>query len=225
MHRPELRFARIAALMADPTRARILAFLLSGEYRTAGELARNAGVTPQAASTQLAQLQEGGLLALRRQGRHKYYALADADIAHALEALALVAERDDISKRWRRPDFRPLKYARRCYGHLAGELGVAHFGMLLRHGFLSTIEDGFGLTETGEQWVVHELGIALPATQGRQAYRCMDWSERKDHLAGPLAKALLDCYLERRWLTADKSSRSIKVTPEGERLLVMRFGL
>lgn len=213
---PEPRFARTAALMADPTRARMLALLLSGEYRTAGELARTTGITPQAASTQLAQLTEGGLLAVRKQGRHKYFALADADIAHALEALALVAERDHVSTRWQSRTFKPLKHARRCYGHLAGELGVAHFEMLLQQGYLAAAPDELGLTCKGEEWA-ESLGIDLSALQGRLAYRCMDWSERRDHLAGSLAKALLDCYLEKRWLTADKTSRSIQVTPAGMR--------
>jgi DNA-binding transcriptional ArsR family regulator len=102
---PEPRFARIAAMMADPTRSRMLALLLSGESRTAGELARAAGITPQAATSQLAQLAEAGLVSVRPQGRHKYFALADADVAHALEALALVAERDAVAARWQR---RPL---------------------------------------------------------------------------------------------------------------------
>src|SRR5690606_41057721 len=108
MFQPEPRFARIAALMADPTRARMLAVLLSGEYRTAGELASAADVTPQAATTQLARLVEGGLLTMHPQGRHKYYALADADIAHALEALSLVAERDAVATRWRTPAYQQI---------------------------------------------------------------------------------------------------------------------
>ena len=94
----------------------MLALLLSGECRSAGELARFAGITAQAGTTQLAQLLDSGLLAARRQGRHKYFSLADADIAHALEALSLVAERDRVSERWEQQLYRPLKCARRCYG-------------------------------------------------------------------------------------------------------------
>jgi DNA-binding transcriptional ArsR family regulator len=97
MHSPEPRFSRIAAVIADPTRARMLAALLGGEYRSAGELASVAGITPQAASTQLAQLLDNGLIAMRQQGRHKYFSLADGDIARALEALSMVAERDNVS--------------------------------------------------------------------------------------------------------------------------------
>ena len=122
MHHPEPRFSRIAAVIADPTRARMLAALLGGEYRSAGELASVAGISPQAASTQLSQLVGNGLVAMRQQGRHKYFSLADGDIARALEALSMVAERDNVSARWDKPAYKPLKCARRCYGHMAGEL-------------------------------------------------------------------------------------------------------
>lgn len=213
MFQPEPRFARIAALMADPTRARMLAVLLSGEYRTAGELASAADVTPQAATTQLAQLVEGGLLTMHPQGRHKYYALADADIAHALEALSLVAERDAVADRWRTPAYQPLKHARRCYGHLAGELGVAHFQGLLRRGFLSDQADGLVLTDTGHRWLT-DLGVKPPGS-GRYAYRCLDWSERRDHLAGTLAKAMLDHYMRQGWVVAGETSRALTLTREG----------
>ena len=215
-HHPEPRFARIAALLADPTRARMLALLLGGEHRTAGELARGASVTPQAATSQLAQLEGGGLIRARKQGRHKYFALADVEVAHALEALALVAERDDVTARWRRPAYQPLKRARRCYGHLAGELGVAQLRMLLAQGHLRESADGFQVTPSGQAWL-HEIGIATPSTaSGRLAYRCMDWSERQDHLAGHLAIALLDHYLNQGWLRASQDDRALRVTPAGE---------
>lgn len=220
---PEPRFARVAALIADPTRARMLAVLLGGEYRNAGELATAGGVTPQSASTQLAQLVEHGLVHVRQQGRHKYFALADAEIGHALEALSLVAERDDVSARWQRPAWRPLKCARRCYGHLAGELGVAQFEMLMRRGYLAPARDaGAGslhLSDAGRAWA-DTLALELPATTARGAarlaYPCMDWSERRDHLAGTLARALLEHHLKRDWLRADPASRALKLTPRGE---------
>ena len=224
MNSPEPRFARIAALLADPTRARTLALLLSGESRTAGELARAAGITPQAATSQLAQLAEAGLICLRTQGRHKYFALADADVAHALEALALVAERDDVAVRWQRHGFGALKHARRCYGHLAGALGVAQLRMLLARGYVRDEGGGLVLTEAGTQWLA-QLGVTPPTSRGRVAYRCMDWSERQDHMAGTLAKALLDHYLHSDWLRADPSSRALRATPVGEaRLLPMLQG-
>lgn len=223
MNSPEPRFARIAAMMADPTRSRMLALLLSGESRTAGELARAAGITPQAATSQLAQLAEAGLVSVRPQGRHKYFALANADVAHALEALALVAERDAVAARWQRPAFGALKHARRCYGHLAGELGVAQLRMPLARGYLHESADGFALTAAGEQWLASLDVLPNAAARGRLAYRCMDWSERQDHLAGTLAKALLDHYLQNDWLRADATSRALRATPKGEAHLLPMF--
>jgi DNA-binding transcriptional ArsR family regulator len=217
---PEPRFSRIAAAIADPSRARMLAALLGGEHRSAGELAVSAGITPQAASTQLAHLVDAMLVAVRQQGRHKYFALADGDVAHALEALALIAERDNVSTRWERPAYKPLKCARRCYGHMAGELGVAQFEMLLRCGYLASGEKGLQLTNAGSMWLA-ALGITPPAkTATRLAYPCMDWSERKDHLAGSLAKALLAHYLQKNWLRSAVDSRALSVTPLGERELL-----
>ena len=220
MHSPEPRFSRIAAVIADPTRARMLAALLGGEYRNAGELARLAGITPQAASTQLAQLVDNGLVAMRQQGRHKYFALADADVAHALEALSMVAERDNVSARWDKPAYQPLKCARRCYGHMAGELGVAQFEMLLRRHYLAPTEQGLQLTDAGRAWA-GQLGLDMSKKPtARFAYPCMDWSERKDHLAGSLAKALLELYVAKNWLRAPKESRALELTHQGQQALM-----
>jgi DNA-binding transcriptional ArsR family regulator len=220
MHSPEPRFSRIAAVIADPTRARMLAALLGGEYRSAGELATAAGITPQAASTQLAQLLDNGLVALRQQGRHKYFSLADGDIARALEALSMVAERDNVSARWDKPAYKPLKCARRCYGHMAGELGVAQFEMLMRQKYLQHADQGLQITEAGRVWAL-QLGLALPSkSTNRFAYPCMDWSERKDHLAGSLAKALLELYVAKNWLRAPKETRALSLTLSGQKLLM-----
>jgi DNA-binding transcriptional ArsR family regulator len=217
---PEPRFSRVASLIADPTRARMLALLLSGEARTASELARFAGVTAQSASTQLGQLVDGGIIIVRRQGRHKYFALADADIAHALEALSLVAERDQVTTRWNRGQFKAMKFARRCYGHLAGELGVRQLEALVQQGLLERQESGFVLSAAGHRWL-EIIGIELESlATSRLAYCCMDWSERKDHLAGSLAKALLERYRQNDWLRDDRNSRALKLTPRGERELL-----
>ncbi len=220
MPNPEPRFSRIAAVIADPSRSRMLAALLGGEYRSAGELAKAAGITAQAASTQLAQLLDHGLIALRQQGRHKYFCLADGDIAQALEALSMVAERDNVSERWSKPGYRNLKHARRCYGHMAGELGVAQFEMLMRCRYLVQTDDGLHLTDAGRAWLV-KLGIEQPTkTSARIAYPCMDWSERKDHLAGALSRALLLHYVKQGWLSTSQDSRELKPTPRGLRLLM-----
>lgn len=220
MHHPEPRFSRIAAVIGDPSRARMLAALMGGECRSAGELATVAGITPQAASTHLAQLVDNGMVVLRVQGRHKYFALADADVAHALEALSVVAERDNVSERWSKPAFQPLKCARRCYGHLAGELGVAQFAMVMRCKYLEHTERGLQLTAFSQVWLA-ELGVILSrVSSARLAYACMDWSERKDHLAGALPKALLEHYVAQQWLTTQRDSRALRLTPKGQQVLI-----
>ena len=117
------------------------------------EQARAGGVTPQAATSQLAQPEDAGLICARRQGRHKYFTLANADLAHVLEAMALVAERDGVATRWQRPGYAALKLGRRCYDRLAGELGVAQFKMLLARGLLTEGDSGFTLTDAGTHWL------------------------------------------------------------------------
>jgi DNA-binding transcriptional ArsR family regulator len=218
----EPRFSRIAAQIADPSRSRMLAVLLSGEHRSAGELARAAGITAQAASTQLAQLVSNALVSVRQQGRHKYFALANSEVAHALEALALVAESDPVATRWCKPTFQPLKCARRCYGHLAGELGVAQFEMLMRCRRLEFTAQGLQFTAGGQAWAAQlqlKDGLKL-AGRTRLAYPCMDWSERREHLAGTLATALLAHHVASDWLRTDPQSRALTLTPKGERELL-----
>jgi DNA-binding transcriptional ArsR family regulator len=216
---PEPRFARIAAMIGDPTRARMLAALMGGQYLAAGELAAAAGVGAPAASTHIAKLLDSGLVTLRVQGRHRYLRLADADIAHALEALSLVAERGAASDKWEQGAYKPLKAARTCYSHLAGELGVALFEGLIARGTLVAEEGRFVLSEAGHDELT-ELGVALPsATSKRYAYPCVDWSERRDHLAGGLAVALLEHAVSSDWLRRTTGSRALTLTPPGAQAL------
>jgi DNA-binding transcriptional ArsR family regulator len=214
---PEPRFAKVAAMIGDPTRARMLSALMGGSFLSAGELARAAGVTAQTASSHLVKLVESELVVLRTQGRHRYFRLADADIAHALEALSLVAERGTTADKWERGAYKPLKAARSCYGHLAGELGVRLFEGLLARGTLVPQDGRFALSPQGRE-ALASLGMVLPAAGShRFAYACLDWSERRDHLAGSLAVALLEHGLAQGWLRRVKDSRALVLTPEGER--------
>ncbi|NUZ05805.1 ArsR/SmtB family transcription factor [Piscinibacter koreensis] len=219
----EPRVARVAAAMADPARSRMLAYLLSGEYASAGELARVASVTPATASTHLARLLDARLVACEPRGRHRYYRLADADVAHALEAMALVAERDTHDRAWAHPERRRLREARCCYGHLAGRLGVLVFDALQRDDCLAESADGYVLTDTGTRWLGN-LGMHPPARSGRRrfAYRCLDWSERRDHLAGSLADAIYGHCVAAGWLRRG-SGRAVEITPAGERELMPRL--
>ena len=214
---PELRFARVASAIGDPTRARMLSVLLAGESLAAGEIARAVDIAAPTASGHLARLVDAGLVSVLERGRHRYFRLADAEVAHALESLALVAERSGRATLWTREAYRPLKHARTCYRHLAGELGVQLLESIVARGYLASGANGYGVTRAGKAWL-ESLELARPlaeCTGARCAYPCLDWSERRDHLAGPLATALLDHFLAQRWLVRIPDSRALRVTPTG----------
>ena len=218
---PEPRFAKIASMIGDPTRARMLSALMGGEFLAAGELAAAAGVSAQTASTHIAKLLDAELVVLRTQGRHRYVRLAGEEVAHVLEVLSFVAERSAAADKWERGAYKPLKAARTCYRHIAGELGVALFEGLLACGTLAAQDGHYALTASGVG-ELNELGIALPAeasaglrTPRRFAHACFDWSERRDHLAGSLAVTLLDHSLEQGWVRRTKDSRALQLTPPG----------
>ncbi len=219
----EPRLARAAALVADAARSRMLSRLLSGEAATAGELAAAASVTPATASGHLARLREAGFVICEPRGRHRYYRLAGPEVAHALEALALVAEAGARESVWSRPERTRLREARCCYGHLAGRLGVGLFDALRAQGALQPGADGFALTEAGRAWLA-TLGFtpAPPSGRRRYAYACMDWSERRDHLAGQLADELLAHCLAQGWLRRGEG-RALALTPAGQRALLPRL--
>jgi DNA-binding transcriptional ArsR family regulator len=227
---PEPRFARIAAMIGDPTRARMLTRLLGSEHATAGELARASGITPQTASAHLAKLVESELVATRTQGRHRYFRLADDDIAHVLEALAFVAERDAGDDpppgKWSREPYRRLREARSCYGHLAGRLGVALHDALVDRGAVSFDGRAFGIAAAGRD-ALRAIGVDpddVPSGRRGVVYPCLDWSERRDHFAGPLAVALLGHFVTMRWLRRVPESRALLPTPEGRRALTGLLG-
>jgi DNA-binding transcriptional ArsR family regulator len=228
----EPRLAGVAAMIAEPARARMLAFLLNGECASAGELACAGGVQASTASAHLARLIDTGLLVCEPRGRHRYYRLADAEVAQALAALALVAERGTHDSAWRHPERAPLREARCCYGHLAGRLGVALFDRLREGACLAACDDGFELTGAGRVWL-DAVGLVLPKLHGSQrlAYGCLDWSERRDHLAGTLGKALLEHFVQQGWLRKAASPasrggrRALLLTPVGRRRLLPLLAL
>lgn len=221
----EPRLARVAAAIADPTRARTLARLLDGRLHTAGELATHAGVGAATMSAHLKLLVDEGLARVRPQGRHRYFGLADGDVAHALEALLRVADGRDAGpaadlKRWQQPEMRGLRHARSCYGHLAGELGVKWREALLAKGWVEAAPDGrYEVSDAGRE-ALGELTPAGFASTGRVLYDCVDWSERRDHFAGPLAVAWLEAMVGRGWLRRVEGSRELRLTPPGRRALV-----
>jgi len=224
----EPRLARIAALVADPSRARMLAFLLSGEYASAGELARTASVGAATASAHLVKLVDAGLLVCEPRGRHRYFRIADADVAHALEALAMVAERSSHDRAWSAPARLRLREARCCYGHLAGRRGVALLEQLLERRWLVDAPEGYALTDAGVAGMA-ALGFDAAALRAsashRIAYPCLDWSERRDHLAGKLGSGLLAHFIDRGWLRRIGSERALELTPPGQQALAPLLAL
>jgi DNA-binding transcriptional ArsR family regulator len=231
----EPRMARVAAAIGDPTRARTLARLLDGRLYTASELAEYADVTRATMSSHLKLLVDEGLAKLRAQGRYRYFGLADGNVAHALEALLMVADgvSPDMS-RWKRPSMRSLKHARSCYGHLAGELGVQLHDVLLQRGWVQSLgvsEDVYLLTPSGLAGFaslgldVSELRAANNTRQSRPLYSCIDWSERRDHFAGTVATAILDTLIAQQWLRREADSRKLSVTSQGRNALLNLFPL
>lgn len=219
--------ARLAALLADETRAACLLALLDGRSWTAGELARHAGVAASTLSEHLGKLVAGGMLAEERQGRHRYVRLADARIAQLVEDLAAqVAPADAVPPRTLRKSSAGSAMARgrTCYDHLAGRLGIAVTDALTARGLL--VQDtGFALTDAGLCWFA-EVGIALDRAGRRPLARaCLDWTERRPHLAGVAGAALCRHALDTGWCERIGSERAVRVTATGERALGELLGV
>lgn len=221
--------AAIAAMVGDPARANMLTALLNGEALTASELADEGGVTKQTASSHLNKLAAAGLIAVEAQGRHRYYRLADADVAGLLETLMGVATRAKALRTRPGPKEPALRHARVCYDHLAGELGVAMFDSFIKHRWVTPgLERTFALTRLGRA-KVSSFGVAIEDIErgARPLCRaCLDWSVRRHHLAGALGAAVLDRVLERGWAAQRRNSRVLEFTPVGEAQLkrVFAFG-
>lgn len=211
--------ARVGALIGDPARANMLLALMSGKALTATELAAEAGVTVQTASSHLARLQQGGLLGLRKQGRHKYFALASTEVAGAIEALMGLAAGSGHLRSRTGPRDAALRQARVCYNHLAGDMGVQLFDSLLAQGYLVRGEGTIELTEQGRRFAAG-LGILVDDLSARRAAlcrECLDWSERRSHLAGSLGRAFLTRFTEVGWVRVDQATRVVAFTPNGLR--------
>ncbi|HEY7038917.1 MAG TPA: metalloregulator ArsR/SmtB family transcription factor [Methylomirabilota bacterium] len=215
MSEPDI--ASVASLLADPSRAAMCMALAGGEARPAGELAARAGVSAQTASNHLGKLIAGRILRVEQQGRWRYYRLASADVGHAVEALAVVAPSHSRgiavngmdAASWR------LREARTCYSHLAGRLGVALADALTAGGWLEGDGRDYRLTRKGVR-SLRELGIAVPVRQGQApARRCLDWTERRPHVAGLVGTALADLAFERGWIRRLRGTRAVTVTSRG----------
>jgi DNA-binding transcriptional ArsR family regulator len=225
-------FAATAALMGDPARAAMLQALLGGEALTAGELARTAGIGAPAASAHLLRLVEGGLLAVHRQGRHRYHRLASEEVAAAIEMLGGLTLSLAPPRRWPHGD--AFRAVRLCYDHLAGRLGVALHAALVGRAWIAPADGGWTATADGEAGL-GGLGVDLGAARRarRFACDCMDWSVRRPHLAGGLGREIAACCLRRHWLGRSApgpasdplARRRLALTPEGARRLHDALGI
>jgi len=219
--------ASIGALLADDARADMVLALLGGESIPAGELARRAGVSPSGASAHLRRLREGGLVTQESAGRHRYFRLASPELAEALESLARIAPVRPASSFRDSEGTRALKRARTCYDHLAGELGVAVADALVERGVLERVDDAFAITNGGYEWFT-SLGIDLEAlARARRSFAraCLDWSERRPHLAGSLGAAVADRFFARKWIRRLPGGRAVAVTADGRAWLERELGL
>jgi len=219
--------SEIAALVGNPARANILMALTDGRALTATELAYAAHVSPQTTSEHLARLREANLLALTKQGRHSYFRLASPKIARMLESIMVVAADGPqrYRPRWNGDD--QLRTARTCYDHIAGRLGVALADALTRRKHIVLTEDGGMVTRAGEKFLAG-FGIDLDeAREGRRTFcrPCLDWSERRPHLAGALGAAVADRCFELGWVARLRDTRALKISTRGERGLMDVFGI
>lgn len=241
------RLAALAGLLADETRAAFCLALLDGRAWTAGELATHAGVSPATATEHLHKLVKGGLLAEHRQGRHRYVQLAGPAAAQLIEELTAHLDPVPAPARGLRAATanQALARARTCYDHLAGRLGVALTDALARDGLL-TRETGFALTNDGVTWFTEKLGAgtgklgagtgnpgagtekpgaaAMTSSRRPLARGCLDWTERREHLAGVAGAALCRVLLDREWITRIGTGRAVRVTPAGSRALTGLLG-
>lgn len=217
--------ANVAALIGDPTRANILTALMAGKALTVSELAQEAGVTLQTTSAHLSKLFDGGMVAARKQGRHKYFELASPKVAETIEALMGLAADSGHLRTRTGPRDEALCAARRCYNHLAGSAGVQLYESMVWRGFLSIDASGLSLSPDGRAFAA-DLAInvdRLSAGRTPLCRECLDWSERKTHLAGSLGRALLDHMIEDKWVIHNPKSRVMTFTARGERLFAGTF--
>ena len=223
------RVAELAALMGEPTRTAMLMVLADGRALTAGELAKVAGVTPQTASGHLTKLTEAGLLQVRPSGRHRYFRIPSKEVADTLEGLFRIATGPlQIGGNGPRtgPRNTEMVRARSCYDHIGGKLGVALADAMLDRGWIVFEETAGIVTETGQK-ALGRAGILMASAKKShvQCRPCLDWSERREHVAGPLGKGLMVFLMDQGYVRRIGETRGLTVTRSGEVALWDLFGL
>jgi DNA-binding transcriptional ArsR family regulator len=223
----DINIVPVALLLADATRASILQELSDGRMLPAGELARRAHVTPSTASAHLFKLIEAGLLAVEKQGKHRYYRIANPAIVQAIEALAALAPARPVHSLRESQIAEAVRNARMCYNHLAGNLGVKLSQALVDKQVLDASDDGYSITQSGLQWL-YTFGIdeSVLKKQGSLVVpRHIDWSERRSHIAGELGAALARRLFDLEWIIHTPSSRAVRLTATGQQVLRDEFAI
>lgn len=223
----DVDLAHLGALIGDRRRAGMLLALLGGEALPAGELGARVGASSSLASAHLQRLRESGLITVQRDGRRRLYRIAGDEVAEALEALMAIAPGRPARSLRESRHGEALRHARTCYDHLAGELGVALTDALQRQDMLRMGDGAFALTDRG---VVRLAALGVEVDRARASRRafaryCIDWTERRPHLAGSLGAALATRLLELGWVSRRPGSRALSITPTGARELRARFGV
>jgi DNA-binding transcriptional ArsR family regulator len=221
--------AMVASLVGDPARANMLTALMTGRALTAGELAAQAGITPQTASSHLAKLEAGRLIEQEKQGRHRYYRLTGPDVAGVLEGLDGLAARTGHMRVRTGPKDPALRRARICYDHLAGDLGVQMLDSMKQQRLVRQSKQAIELTPEGKRFLASALQIdakTLAHPRRPVCKACLDWSERRHHLAGTLGAAIMTRFTELKWAARDAApgSRIVNFSRQGEKRFGALFG-
>lgn len=227
MSTPHLDMAELGALIGDPGRASILAALIDGRALTATELAAIAGVAPQTASGHLAKLTQANLLALEKQGRHRYYRIASPLVGSMLESIMTVAAVQLPARRATSRIDEAMRNARTCYDHVAGRLGVAIADAMIARGLVVLDDDGGVVTASGADFLATFGATPVKPDGLRRAFcrPCLDWSERRWHIAGAVGAALCSRYVELGWIERGKNTRALTITAKGRRGFADTFGV
>lgn len=218
------QLAIVAACAGDPARANMLSLLMDGRAFTAGELSAAANIMPQTASGHLARMVDAGLLVVVQQGRHRYYRLASPLVGQMLEGMMVVAAADPSARKFG-PRDQAMRFVRTCYDHLAGQLAIAIADRLMERGYLLLSDDGGEITPSGRDFFSKQ-GLDLNLQPHRAFCRpCLDWSERRYHLAGTLGTRIKEQFFERQWIKQKAGERTVMLTPLGRTKLRDIYGV
>jgi DNA-binding transcriptional ArsR family regulator len=216
--------ANVAGMVSDPSRAAILTVLMDNRFHSASELAYMARIKPQTTSYHLAKLMDANLITVENQGRHRYFQIKNSEVAQIMETLLILSPPVQIRSLKQSIEDKQVRYARTCYDHLAGYLGVEITEAFLKKGFI-TYE--FELTEEGEAFLA-SFGVDMNQVRKKRrsfSHKCLDWSERRHHLAGALGNTILELFLELNWVKRLPNTRALEITPNGKKSLKEHLSL